>query len=224
MEELISVKNLYFRYSGSKVNTLHDLSFSLKKGEVVAIKGLSGCGKSTLCYIIAGIIPKNISGIVSGEIKIKGRDIKDLSVLDQTKLIGIVFQEPDNQLFSPTIEAEIAFGPENLCVPKEEIEEIITSSLSLVGMSKYRYDNPNNLSGGQKQLIALTSVLSLDPEILIFDEAMSQIDSEGKKLIKETILKLKKEGRSIIMIEHDIDNLDVCDRVLTLENGRLKEE
>jgi energy-coupling factor transport system ATP-binding protein len=135
--------------------------------------------------------------------------------------LGIVFQDPDTQLFSPTVEDELAFGPENLCIERDEIDIRIENSISQVGMENYRLDSPNHLSGGQKQLVALASVLSLKPEILILDEAMAQIDAEGRKLIKETIRSLKETGKTLVLVEHDMENLDIADRILVLKDGKL---
>lgn len=218
---VIEVRGLYFRYAGEKTNILHDLEFDLKKNEILAVAGHSGCGKSTLCHILAGIIPRTIKGTIEGEIKLLGQSLFALDTPQLAKKVGIVFQEPDNQLFSPTIEAEIAFGPENLCIEREETGRRIEEMLELVGMSKYRYDSPNNLSGGQKQLIALASVLSMKPQILLFDEALSQIDSEGRERMKKVIQQLKKDGNSILMVEHDFENMEIADRILVLKNGRL---
>ena len=136
--------------------------------------------------------------------------------------VGIVFQDPDTQLFSPTVENEIAFGPENLCVPREKIGLRIKRVLETVNMEEYRFENPNNLSGGQKQLITIASVLAMETEILLFDEILSQIDKEGKIKIREVIRGLKEEGRTIILIEHDLDNLQIADRVLQLKDGKLE--
>lgn len=221
MSFAIEVNNLYFRYPDNDINTLHNLSLKVKKGEILAITGHSGCGKSTLCHIIAGIIPKIIKGTVQGEVLILGDSVFSMRTAQIATRLGIVFQEPDNQLFSPIIEAEVAFGPENLCINREEIGRRIEKNLELVGMSQYRMDSPNTLSGGQKQLIALASVLSMEPDILLFDEALSQIDKEGKELIKNTILRLKEEGKTILMVEHDFDNIDIADRIMVFKQGRL---
>jgi energy-coupling factor transport system ATP-binding protein len=223
MTEAITVEKLYARYAGETRNVLDGVNLALKKGEVLALAGLSGCGKSTLCYCICGIFPKLVKGRIKGYIRIFSEDINDMTTAERAKMLGIVFQEPDNQLFSPTIEDEVAFGPENLCIPREETEERITEALASVGMSRYRYDNPANLSGGQKQLIALASVLSMRPEILIFDEAMSQLDTKGRTLIKEQIIRLKNEGKSVLMVEHDFENMSVADRILVLRGGKIHE-
>lgn len=132
-------------------------------------------------------------GEINGEVKLWGKDIKNLKIADITKRVGIVFQDPDTKLFSPTVEDEIAFGPENLMVDREEIGERIERVLKIVNMEDYRYENPNNLSGGQKQLIAIAAILAMESDILLLDEILSQIDDEGKKKIKGVILNLKKK-------------------------------
>ena len=161
-------------------------------------------------------------GDMRGEVLINGTPTLSMKIPEIATRLGIVFQEPDTQLFSPTVEDEVAFGPENLCLSREEIGERLELALKQVGMEDFRLSSPNRLSGGQKQLIALASVLGLDPEILIFDEAMSQIDMQGKAAIKEAIKGLKGRGKTVVMIEHDFENLDVVDRVLLLRDGVLQ--
>jgi energy-coupling factor transport system ATP-binding protein len=217
----ILINDLKFKFSEKSEYLLNGINLEVNKGEVVAIVGYSGIGKSTLCYCISGIIPNIKKGLMSGEVLINGVSTKKMNISEISQSLGIVFQNPDTQLFSPTVEDEIAFGPENFGVLREEIEKRISESLEIVGMSKHRLKNPKKLSGGEKQLIALASVLSLKPEILIFDEVMSQLDNDSKTRIKNLILKLKKEGKSIVMVEHDFDNLDVAERVLCLNNGIL---
>ncbi len=212
----VEVKNLSFKYNNSEGYVLKDVNFSVRKGETVAIIGQSGCGKSTLCNLICGLIPRLYKGELSGEVLIFGENINRLSISETVSKIGIIFQNPSTQLFSPTIEDELAFGPENLCVDKEEICNRIDKILKTMNMEKYRYDNPNNLSGGQQQLVAIASVLMLAPSILICDEIMSWIDDEGKEIIKDVLLKLKEEGKTIIMVDHDYDNIKIADRIFNL--------
>ena len=218
----LEVRDLWYRYPGSGEDVLRGVNLTVEPGEVLAVVGLSGSGKSTLCYCLSGIVPHIYSGNMRGEVLIKGTPTTSMKIPQIATRLGIVFQEPDTQLFSPTVEDEVAFGPENLCLSREEIGERLKTALKLVGMEDFRLGSPNQLSGGQKQLIALASVLSLDPEILIFDEAMSQIDAQGKTAIKEAISGLKDRGKTIVMIEHDLDNLDVADRVLLLREGVLQ--
>lgn len=221
MTEPVEVKGLGFKYEEEGRDILKGLDLSVKKGEILAILGLSGIGKSTLCYCLSGIIPHVYRGIMQGEVLLNGRSTQEMTLPKIALTLGIVFQSPDNQLFSPTVEDEIAFGPENLCLSREEIGRRIAQTLQKVGMEGFRLFSPHQLSGGQKQLIALASTLSLNPEILIFDEAMSQIDAAGKIAVKEIMKKLKQEGKTIIMIEHDFDNLHIADRVMLLKDGCL---
>ena len=212
----VEVKNLSFKYNNSEDYILEDVNFSVNSGETVAIIGQSGCGKSTLCNCISGLIPRVYRGHLSGEVLICGENIKNLSIADTVTRIGIIFQNPSTQLFSPTIEDELAFGPENLCIDREEIGIRIEKILKTINMEKYRYDNPNNLSGGQQQLIAIASVLMLNPSILICDEIMSWIDDEGKEIIKNLLLKLKEDGKTIIMVDHELENIKISDRIIYL--------
>ena len=212
----VEVKNLSFKYNNSEDYVLEDVNFSVNSGETVAIIGQSGCGKSTLCNCISGLIPRVYTGHLSGEVLIYGENIKNLSIADTVTRIGIIFQNPSTQLFSPTIEDELAFGPENLCVDRDEIGIRIEKILKTINMEKYRYDNPNNLSGGQQQLIAIASVLMLNPSILICDEIMSWIDDEGKEIIMNVLLKLKEDGKTIIMVDHELENIKISDRIIYL--------
>ena len=199
------------------------VNICVAEGECVALTGMSGCGKSTLCYILSGIIPRSVDGKISGDVRLFGDEPGSLPLKETVRRVGVVFQNPDSQLFSPTVEDEIAFGPENLCLPREEIGERITAALRCVGMQDYRYANPMQLSGGQKQLVALAAVLALEPKALIFDEAMSQLDSDSTELIKKAITKQKQQGRAILIVEHNADNLDAADRVYAFSNGGVEE-
>jgi len=217
----IEINDLYFRYITSTDYILNGINLTVSKGEILAITGLSGMGKSTLLNIICGIIPHIRKGDIKGEARLWGRDIKDLKIADISKRVGIVFQDPDIQLFSPTVEDEIAFGPENLMVEREEIGRRIENVLKIVQMEDYRYENPNNLSGGQKQLIAIAAVLAMEPDILLLDEITSQIDDYGKERIKGIILNLKENGKTIVLVDHNRDILKLADRILELKNGKL---
>ena len=217
----IMVNDLSFRYQGSKKEILTGINITVNQGEILAIVGLSGSGKSTLCYCISGIIPHIYQGELSGEVLLKGSSTRSLSLPRIATQLGIVFQNPETQLFFPIVEDEVAFGPENLCLAREEIGQRLAQVLELTGMERQRYSNPQHLSGGQKQLIALSSVLSLRPDILVFDEVMAQLDPAGKELIKNMILNLKEQGKTVVMIDHDCDNLVIADKVKILKQGRL---
>ena len=217
----IEVKDLSFQYEEGAAKILRHLDLSVAKGEIVGIVGLSGIGKSTLCFCLSGIIPHVYGGIMEGEVLLNGQSSRELSLPTIATTLGLVFQNPDHQLFAFNVEDELAFGPENLCVPRAEIARRIEEVLAIVGMQDYRHANPQQLSGGQRQLIAVAAVLCLQPEILIFDEAMSQIDAEGWAKLKAVMLRLKDQGKTMVMIDHDLDNLQIADRVLVLKEGRL---
>ncbi|WDV45628.1 ABC transporter ATP-binding protein [Clostridiaceae bacterium M8S5] len=219
----LEIENLTYMYPQSNRVILENVELKVSKGQIIGIIGLSGDGKSTLCNIMTGIIPHVYGGNIQGKVKLFGKDISTMTIPKIATKVGIVFQNPDSQLFSPVVEDEIAFGPENLCMSREEIGERIKESLEFISMSKYRYENPNNLSGGQKQLIAIASVLSMKPDIFIFDEVFSQIDKEGKNKLRKVITSLKRDNKTIIMVEHDYKNLDICDKVMILKDKKLHE-
>jgi len=219
----LEIRGLHFSYEKRGPSIIDGIDLAAGKGGITSILGLSGCGKSTLCYCMCGIIPHIYEGILSGEVLIFGKPASRMRLPLIFTRVGIVFQDPDTQLFSPTVEDEIAFGPENLCLDRLEIGQRIDECLKITGMSRYRLAHPEKLSGGQKQLIAIASVLALRPEIMIFDESLSQIDSEGKARIKDTILELRDRKKTIIMVEHDLENLAIADRVFFMEKGRLRE-
>lgn len=222
MTNQIKVNNLSFSYKDNN-KIIDNINLKVNKGEILAVVGLSGSGKTTLCYCLSGIIPHIYSGNLSGEVLIKGNSILDMEMPQIATNIGIVFQNPETQIFFPVVENELAFGPENLCIKRDEIGKRIEEVLSLLNIEDKRYVKTEHLSGGQKQLIALASVLTLKPDILIFDEVMAQIDSKGKKAIKDIILQLKQEGKTVIMVEHNLDNIEIADRKLVLKQGRLKQ-
>lgn len=219
----VEIRDLHFRYQEHDNNIINGIDLVINRGEIFSIIGLSGCGKSTFCYTVNGIIPHVYSGFPRGEVYINGKPVSEMKLPVISTAVGTVFQDPETQLFSPTVEDEIAFGPENLCLDRIKIGRLIEECLDTVNLTRYRFEHPDNLSGGEKQLIAIASVLALQPEIIIFDESLSQIDSEGRVRIKETILKLRRRGKTIIMVEHDTDNLDISDRVFFMKDGKLHE-
>lgn len=217
----LEINGLYFRYEDRGRNIIDGVDLVIDRGEIFSILGLSGCGKSTLCYCMCGIIPHVYDGTLSGEVLVFGRNTMAARLPMISTRVGMVFQDPDTQLFSPTVEDEIAFGPENLCLDRREIGIRIDESLEMTGMEGYRYHHPEKLSGGQKQLVAMASVMALQPEVIILDESLSQIDGSGRARIKEVILGLREKGQTIIMVEHDMDNLDIADRVFFMRQGKL---
>ncbi|MCL2855545.1 MAG: energy-coupling factor ABC transporter ATP-binding protein [Defluviitaleaceae bacterium] len=197
----VELRNITVDYG--KYPVITDFSLTVASGEAVLLKGPSGCGKSTLLHVVCGLIPGIIEADVGGEALLFGENVRDLDVAARAKKIGIVFQNPETQLFCDSVEDEIAFGLENLCVPPDEIGHRITEMLDLVGMADFRYASPKELSGGQKQRIVLAAVLALDPQILLLDEALSQMDGESKGVLLNHLCTLRRQGKTMLMVDHD---------------------
>ena len=211
----VEVKSLSVAYDS--LGIIKDFSFAVEAGEAVLLKGPSGCGKSTFLHALCGLIPGSIQAEVSGEVLIFGKNILALGIQERAREIGIVFQNPETQLFCGSVEDEIAFGLENLCIPRDTIGRRIEDMLSLTGLDQRRFTAPKDLSGGQKQLLVLASVLTLDPRILLLDEALSQLDSDSKETLKTWIQALKDEGRTLLMVDHDGELESIASRVVDLE-------
>ncbi len=216
----IQVENLNYTYTEGK-RVLKDLNFQIEEGETVAIVGLSGCGKTTLCYCLSGIVPHVLGGKISGKIMVNGHETKNMKLARLACKIGMVFQDPDIQLFATTVEDEIAFAPENLCLPPEQIRCIVDETLKLLGLNELRLKNPQYLSGGQKHLVALGAVLALGPSILVLDEPMAHLDEKGRNMVRKIVLTLRQQGKTLIVVEHDFQNVDFADRFFVMEEGRL---
>ena len=223
---LIDVKNLLFNYkiySGEKEEVIEHtaidhVSLSIKKGDFVGILGHNGSGKSTLAKQLAALLKPS-----SGIIYVNGMDTaKDELLFSIRKTAGMVFQNPDNQLIGNIVEEDIAFGPENMGIPREEIDERITRALEATGMSAYREHSPNALSGGQKQKIAISGVLSMEPECIIFDEPTAMIDPEGRKEVLKAIYDLNRlKHITIIYITHFLDEVSKADYLYVMKQGAI---
>jgi len=210
----IEVKNLSVSYGEHSV--LRDFSLTVDVGEAVLIKGLSGRGKSTLLHAICGLIPSVIEAECSGEVLVFGEPVQSLSVAQRALRLGIVFQNPETQLFCDSIEDEIAFGLENLNKPRDEMAARIDEMLRLVNMEQYRFASPKELSGGQKQRVVLAAVMALDPKVLLLDEALSQLDSTGKAALREQFGLLRSEGRTMLMVDHDDELRSIASRIVEI--------
>ena len=211
----VDVRNLSVAY-GSHV-VLRDFSLAVGVGEAVLLQGPSGCGKSTLFHAVCGLIPGSISAEISGEILLSGKNVRQLGAHERAREIGIVFQNPDTQLFCDTVEDEIAFGLENLCIPRVEIGSRIDEILTLTRMEGYRFASPKELSGGQKQLVVLAAVLALGPKILLLDEALSQLDKGGRQALTERLFALRRKGCTLLMADHGGELASIASRVVNWE-------
>jgi len=218
---MINFKDVSFRYSKDQNYVLHDITFNVKKGEFLGISGPSGSGKSTLCLMMNGIIPKTIEGEFSGEIYIDGEDIAEKEIYEISEKLGLILQNPESQLFSMTVEEELAFGPENLGIKREEIGDRISWALKLVGMERFRDAFPYQLSGGEKQKIAIASLLTMKPEILVLDEPTSNLDPKSRIEIFKIVQKLNKRGMTLVVVEHETNFISSADKILILNEGEI---
>ena len=218
----LQARSLSFAYDETPL--FSGVSFALEEGEWIAVTGKSGSGKSTLCLLASGVIPRSLDvGKVGGEVLLFGENVADLPLAKTASRLGLVLQEPDSQLFSPLVEDEIAFGPENLCLPRDEIGERIERALRLTGMNAKRMADTDALSGGQKQLIALAAVLAMEPRVLILDEAFAMLDEAAEEQMLQVLRCLKAQGTAILTVEHEPRRLAAADRILRLDAGRLEE-
>ncbi|MCL2169301.1 MAG: energy-coupling factor ABC transporter ATP-binding protein [Defluviitaleaceae bacterium] len=214
MMNAVELRNIFVDYG--KYPVVQDFSLTVKPGEAVLLKGLSGCGKSTLLHVVCGLIPEIIKANVNGEALIFGENVHELDAAARARKIGIVFQNPETQLFCDSVEDEIAFGLENLCVSRDEIGEKITEMLDLVQMTDFRFASPRELSGGQKQRVVLAAVLALDPQILLLDEALSQMDKESRKILLTHLRKLREQGKTMLMVDHDDILAEIASEIIKL--------
>ena len=217
----IQIENLKFSYDGEKM-ILNGISFEIGAGEMIGVIGDSGCGKSTLCHILCGIIPNVIGGDISGKAVVGGKDLRNCNMKDLAQTVGFVMQDSDRQIVTSTVEDELAFGPENLCLPPEEICRRVNDTLEMLELTDIREANPNRLSGGQKQMVTIGSVITMDPDIFILDEPFSHLDGENRDSVSAVLRQLKSAGKTILIVEHDHRMVEEADNWLLLQNGEIK--
>ena len=218
-ETILTAENLKFRYDSEQpVYALDGVSTSVKRGEFVAVLGANGCGKSTLAkHFNAILLPE------SGKVYVESMDTSDDSKLyDIRQTVGMVFQNPDNQIIGNVVEEDVGFGPENLGVPTDEIWKRVEESLTATGMISYRAHSPNKLSGGQKQRVAIAGVMAMQPECIVLDEPTAMLDPNGRKEVLRAVRKLnEEEGVTVILITHYMEEVVFADRVFVMDNGKL---
>ena len=223
MESIIKTENLHFEYTndetGGKFSVLGGIDLEINRGEFLAVLGHNGSGKSTLAkHFNAILVP------TSGKVWIEGYDTSDESVtFDIRRRVGMVFQNPDNQMVANIVEEDVAFAPENLGVPPEEIRRRVDSALEAVGMSAFKKHAPHMLSGGQKQRIAIAGVLAMQPDIIVLDEPTAMLDPSGRREILDAVKKLNREQEmTVVLITHYMDEAVQADRVVVIDNGHIK--
>lgn len=219
MSSIIRAERVSFQYGEGEecIPVLYDVDFELAQGEAVAIVGHNGSGKSTFAKLLNGLLLPS-----SGEVWISGTNTRNAQARESLRSqVGIVFQHPDNQLVETIVEDDIAFGPENIGIPQDEIRRRVDEALSTVGMSAFRDRPPHRLSGGQKQRIAIAGVLAMQPSCIVFDEATSMLDTYGRREVMEVIRHLRNQGVSIVSVTHHMEEVVEFDRVLVFHEGRI---
>ncbi|MDQ3688795.1 MAG: energy-coupling factor ABC transporter ATP-binding protein, partial [Chloroflexota bacterium] len=216
---------------GSSIPALDDVSLTIADGEVVGLAGPSGAGKTTLCLALTGLVPHSTGGVLTGSVKLGGRESRDsslgelLSPLDADRaLVAVTFQDPESQIVGMTVEEDLAFGAENLGVPREEINRRIDEALDFVRLGGFRTSFPYSLSGGQKQRVAIAAAIVMRPRLLILDEPTSELDPQGRAEIFELIGRLAASGEyAVLVVEHALDDLaSAVDRLVILEAGKVQ--
>lgn len=221
-ENIIEIRNLVYEYkdddTGKSSRVLDGISIDIKRGEFLAVLGHNGSGKSTLAKHLNAILTPT-----SGSVLIDGIDTSDENNLfDIRRRVGMVFQNPDNQMVATIVEEDVAFAPENLGVSREEIRKRVDDALETIGMSEFKRHAPHMLSGGQKQRIAIAGVLAMKPDVLVMDEPTAMLDPIGRREVMRTIKKLNREsGMTIVLITHYMDEAVQADRTLVIDNGKI---
>jgi len=220
---VIEVKNLTFTYTGSNKPAIKNINFSIDKGEFVVITGPSGCGKTTLVRCFNSLIPSFYRGEISGKIDVLNLDASKSNTSTLAKKVGFVFQNPENQLFSLSVERDVAFGPENLGLKRDETRQRVDWAMNIAGIENLRETAPYELSGGQQQRAAIACVLAMKPEIIVLDEPTSFLDPLSSYQILEAIAELRDTvGITIILIEHRLDLVSkYADRIMIMDDGRI---
>ena len=229
MSAVISVRGLGFAYPELEPDVeapwvLDCVDLDIERGEFLSIMGPTGAGKSTLCLALVGIVPQSTGGLIRGEVRVDGLDTKTEAVASLAGRVGVVFQDPETQLFNMNVEAEIAFGLENKGVAPEEIVERVDWAARMVGIEGLLERSPFELSGGQKQRVAIAAVLAMTPEVLVLDEPTASLDPRGKQEVFAVVRDLRRQrGMTIVMVEQDAECIaEFSDRVAVLAEGRVQ--
>jgi hypothetical protein len=218
------LKDVSYKYPLEDREILKNINLDIKKGEFWAVIGKNGSGKTTLCNVLRRFVPDFYKGELKGRITLEGKELKDYSVKEIVQKVGFVFQNPFTQIsgVKETVFEEIAFGLENLALDAEDIRKRVEETLKLLHIEELRNKNPYELSGGQGQKVALASIIAMDPEIMVIDEPTSQLDPKGTEEIFEIIDILKKEGKTIILVEHKLELIaEYAEKVMVLDEGEM---
>jgi len=223
MVSVIDVSQVTYQYPRTEKPVLKDISFTVPAGQFLAIIGPTGAGKSTLCYTFNGSVPRLFGGVFEGKVAVAGLDTYENEIPVMAQHMGLVVQNARSQLFSVTVEGEVAFGCENLGMPREMILQNIRKAMEFVGLEGLEDRQPSALSGGQQQRVAIACVLAMDPEVLVLDEPTSELDPIGSEQVMRVVARLNRElGKTIVLVTHDTEfAAQYADRVLVLSEGSL---
>ncbi|MHA2378130.1 MAG: energy-coupling factor ABC transporter ATP-binding protein [Candidatus Thorarchaeota archaeon] len=220
---LIEFADFSFKYLGADSLALRRISATIEEGEYVVITGPSGCGKTTLCRTINGLVPHFHRGYIAGNVHVAGENTREATVAGLASTVGLVFQNPSNQLVTLNVEKELAFGPENLGVEPAEIRRRVEGIMELLNLDYLREKHPHEMSGGEQQRVAIGAILALKPRILVADEPTSNLDPKSAELILEIIARLnKKNGMTVVLVEHRLDLVSKdASRIILMDNGNV---
>ncbi|MFQ5999186.1 MAG: energy-coupling factor ABC transporter ATP-binding protein [Candidatus Bathyarchaeia archaeon] len=220
---VIETKDLTYTYPGGTKPSIEGISITIERGEFVILTGPSGCGKTTLCRCFNGLIPHFYGGKLEGEVVAADLKVVEHSIYELARHVGFVFQNPENQLFALSVEKDVAFGLENLAMPRDEMRKRVDWALQMTGTEELSERPPNELSGGQQQRVAIACVLAMQPDVMILDEPTSFLDPVGAQKIFEVIDELnKKLGITIILVEHRLDLASkYADHVIVMDEGKV---
>jgi len=220
---VIETRDLTYTYPGATKPSIKDVSITIERGEFIILTGPSGCGKTTLCRCFNGLIPHFYGGKLEGEVVVADLKVVDHSIYELARHVGFVFQNPENQLFALSVEKDVAFGLENLAVPRDDMRKRVDWALQMAGIEELSERPPHELSGGQQQRVAIASVLAMQPDVMILDEPTSFLDPVGAQKIFEVINELnKKLGITIILVEHRLDLASkYANHVIVMDEGKV---
>ena len=223
---MISVRDLSYAYPGEPQPdwALQDVSLELRNGEFLSIMGPTGAGKTTLCLALNGIVPQATGGRIRGNVMVGSLNTKRATIAALAQKVGVVFQNPEAQLFNLSVESEIAFGPESAGLPRAEIRKRVDDSMALMGLDHMRDRPPSQLSGGEVQRLAIASILAMSPEVLVLDEPSSNLDTHGRAQLMSAMRGLRDSRETtVIMVEHHVELIaEFSDRVALMDSGRLE--
>ncbi len=220
---VIETQGLTYTYPGASKQSLRDVTLNIERGEFAILTGPSGCGKTTLCRCFNGLIPHFYAGELKGDLKVADLSVNEHTIGEMAKRVGLVFQNPENQLFALSVEKDVAFGLENLGMPRDQMQERVGWALEMTGIEDLKERAPHELSGGQQQRVAIASVLAMQPEIIVFDEPTSFLDPLGAQRIFEVISRLNnKLGITVILVEHRLDlAARYASHVIIMDEGKI---